>query len=56
MVNINSKTAEVMSGLNAAMFFGGIDLYSDHWVTSRILVLAGLPGSIFQLASQNRLW
>ena len=27
-------------------FFGGIDLYSDHWVTSCILVLAGLPGTI----------
>ena len=29
------------------MFFGRMDLYSDHWVTSRILVLAGLPGTIF---------
>ena len=39
------KTAEVTSDLDAAVFFGGIDLYSDHWVTSRILVLAGLPGT-----------
>ena len=43
------------SDLDAAMFFGRIDLYSDHWVTSRILVLAGLPGTIFRLALQNRL-
>ena len=48
--------AEVTSDLDAAMFLGGIDLYSDHWVMSRILVLAGLPGTIFRLASQNRLW
>ena len=41
------KTAEVTSDLDAAMFFGRIDLYSGHWVTSRILVLAGLPGTIF---------
>ena len=26
------KTAEVTSDLSAAMFFGGIDLYSVHWV------------------------
>ena len=44
------------SDVDAAMFFGGIDLYSDHWVTSCILALAGLPGTIFRLASQNRLW
>ena len=47
--------AEVTSDLDAAMFFGGIDLYSNHCVTSRILVLAGLPGTIVRLASQNRL-
>ena len=26
------KTAEVTSDLSASMFFGGIDLYSVHWV------------------------
>ena len=46
------KTAEVTSDLNAAMFFGGIDLYSDHWVTSRILALAGLSGTRFGLLNK----
>ena len=50
------KTAEETSDLDATIFFGGTDLYSDHWVTSCILVLAGLPGTIFRLALQNQLW
>ena len=36
-----SKPAEVTSDLNAAMFFGGIDLYSVHWVTSRKQITTG---------------
>ena len=40
------------ANLDAAMFFGEIDLYSDHWVTSHILVLAGLLGTI--VASRAR--
>ena len=34
------KTAEVMSDFSAVMFFGGIDLYSVHWVHEANLNLA----------------
>ena len=45
-----AKHGSVTSDLDAAMFFGGIDLYSDHWVTSRILVLARLPRTIISVS------
>ena len=32
------------------MFFSGIDLYSVHWMTSHILVLAGFPGTIIPVS------